>query len=90
MASVIVPRTTRSRRKMRPQLIRLNAELKEINGEYIGYVPETTGTRTGPSPSNSRAFSYVWMNPTEVDSQRLAYRATRGVALKVQPQRANT
>lgn len=48
MASVIVPRTARSRRKVRPQLIRLDAELKVLIGEYIGYVSETTGKRYTP------------------------------------------
>ncbi len=48
MASVIVPRTARSRRKVRPQLIRLDADLKEMIGEYIGYVFGTTGKRYTP------------------------------------------
>lgn len=50
----------------------------------------TNDTRMGLSLTSSRALSYVWTNPTEADSQRLAYQATLGVALKVQPQEANT
>ena len=50
----------------------------------------TNDTRTGPSLTTSRALSYVWTNPTEADSQRLAYQAALGVALKVQLQGVKT
>ncbi len=46
----------------------------------------TNDSRMGPSLTSSRALSYVWTNPTEADSQRLAYQAALGVVLKVRPQ----
>lgn len=48
MASAIVPRTTRRKRKARPQLIRLDGELKAMIGEYIAYVSEATGRHYTP------------------------------------------
>lgn len=49
----------------------------------------TYDMRIGPSLTTSRALSYVWTNPTEAETQRLAYQAALGVTLVVQPQRAN-
>ena len=87
--------------RIRPTWVRLVADLKRVDaggtGKPARYVLAaddgrmvTNDTRTGPSLTTSQALSYVWTNPTEADSQRLAYQATLGVALKVQLQGVKT